>query len=72
MIPEAPQPQIWTQSQNLKKHHVYHFSDLEVRFWSLAEMVFQASPAALLLHAFIKMLEVSGKTSKGPDGRPKI
>ena len=33
---------------------------------------FPASPGALLLHALIKMLEVSGKTSKGPDSRPEI
>ena len=72
MIHEAPQPQIWTESQNLKNHYFYHFCDLEVRFWSLAELVFQASPEALLLHAFIKMLEVPGKNAKGPDGRPKI
>ena len=25
MIPEAPQPQIWTQSRNLKSHHFHHF-----------------------------------------------
>ena len=29
MIPEAPQPQIWTQSGNLKNHHFHHF------LWSL-------------------------------------
>ena len=48
------------------------FCGLYVQFWSLAEMVIPASPGALLLHALIKMLEVSGKTSKGPDGWPKI
>ena len=25
MIPEAPRPQIWTQSRNLKNHHFHHF-----------------------------------------------
>ena len=48
------------------------FCVLYVRFWSLAEMVIPASPGALLLHALIKMLEVSGKTSKDPAGWPKI
>ena len=72
MIPEAPQPQIWTQSRNLKSHHFYHLCDLYVRFLAVAEMVFYASPGALLWHVFMKMLEVSAKTSKGPDGCPKI
>ena len=48
------------------------FCGLYVRILAVDEMVFYASPGALLLHVFIKMLEVSGKTSKGPDGWPKI
>ena len=72
MIPEAPQPQIWTQSRNLKNHHFYHFCDLYVRILAVDEMVFYASPGALLLHVLIKMLEVSAKTSRGPERRLKI
>ena len=60
MIPEAPQPQIWTQSRNLKNHHFDHFSGLYVRFWPVAEMVFYACPEALLLHVLINMPEPPG------------
>ena len=33
MIPEAPQPQIWTQSGNLKNYHFHHF------LWSLSSVL---------------------------------
>ena len=48
------------------------FCGLYVRILAVDEMVFYASPGALLLHVLIKMLEVSAKTSRGPERRPKI
>ena len=41
-------------------------------FGAEAEMVFRASPGALVLDVLIKMLEVSAKTCSGSAGRPKI
>ena len=39
---------------------------------TVAEIVFPASPGALLLHALIKILKDSGKIVKGHGDRPQI